>query len=319
MDYETWKKSVLGQGLNLDSVYGNQCVDVFLSYHRNVIGGGITRGNAVDYWENYPKDFYDRITRTEGTPKVPPQKGDVLIWGAMPHDEYGHIAIFDNLVTPDIYYSIDQNWPVEGYYDKNGNFIGTGKAHLQQHNWTYIKGWLRPKQPTSLEVHTVVITDQTIIPRIPLDKDAINVKDMQVDQIRSVVRDGYKNVAIAEGKVNELNETLKKVNDTYAGWDERMYNVEKERDTLKSDLKAIADELQVDANKDAILAHLEATQAVVEKQDNTIAEQNKTITDYQTKVVNLEAKVKSKTINLAQLISVWEFIKAKFLKNRGGK
>lgn len=125
-----------GVGLNIDGAYGNQCVDVFLAYNRDVVGGPTTRGNAIDYWTNFPTSFYDKIINT---PDAIPQEGDIVIWNI---GQYGHIAIF---VSGDVnaFISFDQNWPVS--IDSNG--VGYGVCHFQAHpNYTNVVGWLRPKK-----------------------------------------------------------------------------------------------------------------------------------------------------------------------------
>lgn len=123
-----------GVGLNIDKVFGNQCVDVFLAYNRDVVNGPGTAGNAIDYWTNYPTAFYDKIFNTA---EAIPQKGDVMIWNI---GRYGHIAIFSSGDVNE-FISFDQNWPVQ--VDVNG--VGFGVCHFQPHNYVNVVGWLRPK------------------------------------------------------------------------------------------------------------------------------------------------------------------------------
>lgn len=127
---------------DFDNVYGNQCVDVFKYFNRDVVGGPAVKGNAIDYWNNYPKTHYTRIVNTiTAIPKI----GDVAIFEVSKLLPLGHIAVVNwaNLFILNLF---EQNWPVQGYYDRKGNFIGTGKCHFRNHNYLSpkIKGWLHP-------------------------------------------------------------------------------------------------------------------------------------------------------------------------------
>ena len=133
----------LNKGLDYDGVFGNQCVDVFKYFNREVVHGPEVSGNAIDYWNKYPTKYYTRI---ENTITAIPQKGDVAIFGVSKLLPLGHIVIVDsaNLFTLKIF---EQNWPTQGYYDKKGNFIGTGTCHFRTCGYLSPKilGWLRPK------------------------------------------------------------------------------------------------------------------------------------------------------------------------------
>lgn len=129
-----------GIGLDYDGSYGNQCMDLALYYNQEVVGAPRLIGNAADVWDTYPQDYYDRIVNT---PDGVPNLGDVMIWGRGVGPD-GHIAVFQE-GDPNQFTSQDINWPVQGYYDKDGNFIGTGVCHFQPHSYNGVIGWLRPK------------------------------------------------------------------------------------------------------------------------------------------------------------------------------
>jgi hypothetical protein len=94
-----------------------------------VIGGPNVTGNAVDYWTNFPTDFYDKIPNTPtGVPKL----GDVMIWGTN-YGPYGHIAVCTDIADTKGFTSFDQNDPSKS------------PCHYQPHNYTGVLGWLRPK------------------------------------------------------------------------------------------------------------------------------------------------------------------------------
>lgn len=117
------------KGIDFDKFYGFQCMDLAEQYNKEVVGAPRLGGNAADVWNNYPKGHYDRIANT---PNGVPQKGDIVIWSKALNG-FGHIAVFNsgNVMT---FTSFDQNWP-------------TGSVcHLQNHNYNYVLGWLRPKK-----------------------------------------------------------------------------------------------------------------------------------------------------------------------------
>jgi hypothetical protein len=73
-----------------------------------------------------------------------PQKGDIIIFKATKDNPFGHVSIFieGNVLS---FKSFDQNFPSQGYKDKDGNFIGTGVCHIQSHSYINVAGWLRFK------------------------------------------------------------------------------------------------------------------------------------------------------------------------------
>lgn len=144
MTFDEFFTKYNGVGIDADHVYGNQCVDLIKSYFAQVLGLPFMTGNAIDYWTNYPAANFDRIVNTI---TAVPQKGDIMIWDKSTSMPYGHISIctWANLFW---FVSFDQNWPTQGYTDKNGDFIGTGVCHLVNHNYLRPKvlGWLRFKK-----------------------------------------------------------------------------------------------------------------------------------------------------------------------------
>lgn len=117
-----------------------QCYQLFNFYNRDVVG-------APDYlaplahqiftnFEGSPLEpFYDKIEYTSG---ATPQKGDVVIWSKnLPNSgNAGHVGICT--ISGVIYFeSFDSNW-------------GGKQAHLVEHDYSYVLGWLRPKGATML-------------------------------------------------------------------------------------------------------------------------------------------------------------------------
>ena len=136
-----------GVGLDVDNYAGDQCVDVFLAYNRDVVGGNWVAGNAIDYWTTYPFDYYKKIANT---PDNFPSKGDVIIFGQAV-GQYGHICIC-NTANADSFNSFDQNWPVGS------------NCHFQDHNYNGVLGWLQtnsqPQTTTEPSEEVTVMTPE---------------------------------------------------------------------------------------------------------------------------------------------------------------
>lgn len=113
-----------------DSGSRDQCVDLWRIYNLRVIGGTNVSGNAVDYWTNFPTDFYDKIPNT---PTGVPQLGDVIIWGT-DYGPYGHIGVCTEIANEKGFTSFDQNDPLKS------------PCHFQPHTYRGVLGWLRPKK-----------------------------------------------------------------------------------------------------------------------------------------------------------------------------
>ena len=141
--HDEFIKKNLGKALNFDDAYGNQCVDAWRFYVRDVFGFPQSIGvrGAKDIWYNYDKKRFLRITNTL---TLIPQKGDIAIWGKGFGGGLGHVGVVDE-ANVNTFRSFDQNFPSEGYKDKDGNFIGTGKAKMVTHNYAGVLGFLRVK------------------------------------------------------------------------------------------------------------------------------------------------------------------------------
>ena len=84
-----WVQSKLGHALDMDGVYGAQCVDLILAYY-DYMGVPRSSGDAKDYATNALPSGWQRL------PGAVPQPGDVLIYGASAKNPYGHVAIYES-------------------------------------------------------------------------------------------------------------------------------------------------------------------------------------------------------------------------------
>lgn len=131
INFDEFIKRYAGKKIDYDGAYGAQCVDLYRQYVKECIGlpQSPPVPGAADIWNTIDTSKWLRITNT---PTGIPQKGDVMIWNKNAGGGYGHVAVY---VSGDVmkFISFDQNWPV-----------GSG-CHYQNHDYTNVQGWLRPK------------------------------------------------------------------------------------------------------------------------------------------------------------------------------
>ena len=83
-----WVKSKVGQSIDVDYVYGAQCVDLAKAYY-TFLGFYPVKGNGSDYTFNVLPPGYIRIQGAQ------PQKGDLLVYTGGGKG-YGHVAIYES-------------------------------------------------------------------------------------------------------------------------------------------------------------------------------------------------------------------------------
>lgn len=143
---------------------------------------------------------------------IVPQPGDIIVWNTAV-GPYGHTAIFID-GNASSFRSFDQNWP-------------TGSAaHIQNHNYNGVVGWLRLKQapaPTPGEGNMTpeqeklaydIILDRPPEPGAVLGQRTawgfINDAKTELDQVREGNANQIKQL---NDRVNELQTTLNKANE----------------------------------------------------------------------------------------------------------
>lgn len=140
MTFNEFKNEVLGKSLDYDGVAGYQCVDLAKVYLDWMFGiKPDAWGNAKDYWNNLNRPgMSDYFYRVPNTADLVVERGDIVVWGAMPGNPYGHIAI--GLGEGDLngFQSLDQNW-------------GTSYVKQVGHNFNNVLGVLRLKDPSILD------------------------------------------------------------------------------------------------------------------------------------------------------------------------
>ena len=187
MTFDDFIKKYTGIGIDFDKYYGFMYMDLVEQYNQDVVGAPRLYGNAVDVWNNYPKDFYTRI---ENKPDNAPDEGDIIIW-SQGVGQFGHIAICKESDFAK-FISFDQNWPVGSV------------CHFQDHNYTNVLGWLKPKA-------------QVITPPVP-------PQPVMSDQVKIPLGEyGELEIQQIKGKLGDLNRIEKQL-DEYPILDEDNYS-----------------------------------------------------------------------------------------------
>ena len=144
MTFDEFVNTYKGSHIDYDGVAGYQCVDLIKYYLRDVfdIYAGAW-GNAKDYWNitnraNVSEYFYN----VPNTPDLVVERGDIVVWGAMPGNPYGHVAIGLGLGDVNGFQSLDQNW---------GNSFQEQAVRQIGHNFNYVIGVLRVKNRSILD------------------------------------------------------------------------------------------------------------------------------------------------------------------------
>lgn len=149
MTFNEFCQDVNGKSLDYDGLYGYQCVDlikVYLDWCFGIKPGAW--GNAKDYWNALNKPgMSDYFYKVPNTRDLVVQRGDIVVWGAMRGNPYGHVAI--GLGEGDVngFQSLDQNW-------------GTPYVRQVGHNFDGVLGVLRLKNPQEIEPTKLNYNDQ---------------------------------------------------------------------------------------------------------------------------------------------------------------
>jgi hypothetical protein len=119
----------------------NQCIDLTNQYTVEVLGlTPIIGTNAKDVKDKFnPEEFEWIVNTTDAIIK----KGDIPVWNGRVGGGAGHIAIALEDGNQTNFVSLDQNWSQKE------------RVTIENHNYTNVSGWLRPKKQAG-EVNTDV-------------------------------------------------------------------------------------------------------------------------------------------------------------------
>ena len=125
-----WAKNNVYKWIDMDGMYGAQCVDLIMAYVKTFANFQIY-GNAIDYLTNSIPSGWKRYYK--GDTNIAP--GDIAIWHWGSWDKYGHVGIVievnNGLIT-----SIEQN--VDGTPEQGG------VARIMSRDDTCLAGFIRP-------------------------------------------------------------------------------------------------------------------------------------------------------------------------------
>lgn len=136
--FDEFVKETIGQFIDFDGVYGNQCVDLIKKYVEEVLVIPAWKSNAHKYLETYPKDKFDFI---ENTPEGIPEAGDIVLFDDSV-GEFGHVSIALGAGDENQFKSLDENWP-------KGSPV-----NIVRHGYNGVIGWLRFKDNPTDEQNT---------------------------------------------------------------------------------------------------------------------------------------------------------------------
>ena len=136
-----WAKDRVGASIDVDGIWGKQCVDfiaayTFENFGRNVMGAN--KGNTTNAIQLKDITLPAGYTRIKNSATFIPEPGDIFIFTIAP---YGHTGV---VVTANMnsFTSVDQNW-----YTVNGDAPGDtngSPAALVTHNYNNFWGVIRP-------------------------------------------------------------------------------------------------------------------------------------------------------------------------------
>lgn len=187
-----------------------QCVSMVQHWAEdNGVGG--TPVFPVAAAKDMPNQRGDAFNWITNTPTGVPQPGDIIVWNTAV-GPYGHTAIFVD-GNASSFRSFDQNWP-------------TGSAaHIQNHNYNGVVGWLRFKNQQPQQGESNMTPDQEKLAyNIVLGRNPepgaklgnrtawgfINDAKVELDQIREGNANQIKQL---NDRVKELENTLTKANE----------------------------------------------------------------------------------------------------------
>jgi len=98
MTLASWVKLWAGKGIDYDKAFGNQCVDVYRQYCKD-----------MGMKQCPPVVGAKEITAQDGQLECSiPQVGDIIVYDATPSNKYGHVAICVGIIE-DVHLVIEQN------------------------------------------------------------------------------------------------------------------------------------------------------------------------------------------------------------------
>jgi hypothetical protein len=139
--FDEWLSAVEGKFIDMDGVFGSQCVDVSLHYVKFLYGvhwiNTLGTGDAKDLYAAASSKYFEKIPYTGQQA----QQGDLIVWDATNYNPYGHIAVC--IQTNGVGMMLMEQ---DGFIDtdNNGNADGVTYRKFRPYSNNII-GFLRPR------------------------------------------------------------------------------------------------------------------------------------------------------------------------------
>lgn len=163
----TSPESYIGNRIDFDGAYGNQCVDLVNQYARDNGLPTFTGGAAADMFGQSTSAY----TWVKNTPSGVPPAGSIVVWGRG-IGPWGHIAIARGGSDTNILRTVDQNWNYHPYVEP------------VDHNYNAVIGWGIPNNLTPQGGEDVIVNDDNNFARFnklhllvrgrPVDRSVFN-------------------------------------------------------------------------------------------------------------------------------------------------
>lgn len=236
MNYIEFKNKWVGKGIDYDGSYGNQCMDVYRQYVKEVLlcpQSPPVQG-AKNVWDTYLPEYFERIANS---PTGVPQQGDIVIWGMNP---YGHIAICDHASTSTLT-CFEQNWT---------ELNGSGVTEIRLHgNYNNVLGWLRFKKPITSSEPTMTEQERVMLQFIKDNKITEGMlrqgQGYITDNIDKKVQDLEDANFKLQQQVSDLTEKLINEKKSSSGWHSALNTANLEIKSLRNELLSATDKLTV--------------------------------------------------------------------------
>lgn len=149
MSYQEFKNKWLGKRVDIDGVYGFQCVDLVKQYMletQKVPNGAY--GNAADYWNRTNSAILKKYDKIAGSNA---KQGDIVVLKGINGNPYGHIGIADSSAGVLTITILEQNGSTGG-----GTGLGRDAIRTRAVPRWRVLGLLRPKAPVATQSYLTV-------------------------------------------------------------------------------------------------------------------------------------------------------------------
>ena len=250
IEYHSYGAGALNQCVDLVNAYINECLDNKTKDYTEIIGT-----NAKDFKDKFDPEDFDFIANTK-EPNVIPERGDIPIWNGRVGGGAGHVALILEANGMN-FKSLDQNWSqVE-------------VVTLEEHNYTNVSGWLRPKriliENEDKYLDEVIKLRQEVFDletKLGIERDEhilkIDAKDLIIKQQQKQSQELTVQLVSARGGTTEALEELKSLRIEYTAF-KRVQDELNEKNALKIGKleESLRKERKVVTYKDLVIDNLE--------------------------------------------------------------